>query len=95
MVCGPWVNLRHGNGPRAPVAALANRGTGSLEYAVSTYGFKSAILIMATRYGHYALTEVKEIIMFYPSTTQVMVDSHCEILWSYSILLRTQIGRAQ
>ena len=28
LVCGMWVNPRHGRGPRASVAALANRGTG-------------------------------------------------------------------
>ena len=27
LVYGPWVNLRHGRGPRAPVAVLANHGT--------------------------------------------------------------------
>ena len=27
VVSGPWVNLRHGHGPRDQVTALANRGT--------------------------------------------------------------------
>ena len=27
VVCGPWVNPRHGRGPQALVAALTNRGT--------------------------------------------------------------------
>ena len=37
---------------------------------------------MTAIYEHYAITEVKDIILYYPSNTQVMVYSHCEILWS-------------
>ena len=51
-----------------------------LEYDVSTFGFKSAVFIVTSIYGDNSPTEVKDIIMYYPSITQVMVDSHCEIL---------------
>ena len=53
-----------------------------LEDAVSTFGFKSVVLIVKTRYAGHALTEVKNIILSYPSTTKIMVDLHCEILWA-------------
>ena len=36
---------------------------------------------MKARYAHNAPTEVKNITLSHPSITQVMVDSHCEILW--------------
>ena len=51
------------------------------EDAVSTFKFKSEILIVKSRDGGHATTEVKEIILSYPSITQFMVDSHPEILW--------------
>ena len=52
-----------------------------MEYDVSTFGFKSTVFIVTYIYGDHSPTEVKDIIMYYPSITQVMVDSHCEILW--------------
>ena len=51
-----------------------------MEDAVSTFGFKSAVLIVISRDAGHATTEVKNIILSYPSSTQIMVDSHCEIL---------------
>ena len=51
-----------------------------LEDDVSAFGFKAAVLIVTTRYGGHTPTEIKDIILPYPSITQVMVDSHCEIL---------------
>ena len=52
-----------------------------LEDAVSIFGFKSAVIIVTDRYGVHITTEVNKIIMSYPSITQAMVDSRCEILW--------------
>ena len=53
-----------------------------LEDDVSTFGFKSAVLIVTSRVAGHAPTEVKTIILSYPSITQVIVDSHYEILWA-------------
>ena len=53
-----------------------------MEDAISTFGFKSEVLIVTSIDGGHAYTEVKEIILSYPSITQVMVNSHCEILWA-------------
>ena len=36
---------------------------------------------MTYRDGVHAPTEFKYIILSYPSISQLMVDSHCEILW--------------
>ena len=52
-----------------------------LEDAVSTFGFKSAVLIVTSVDGGNSPTEVKYTIMSYSSLTKFMVDSHCEILW--------------
>ena len=40
-----------------------------------------SIFIVTDIYTGHAPTEVKNVIMFYPSITQTTVDSHCEILW--------------
>ena len=53
-----------------------------MEDYVSTYEFKSAVLIVKSRYIGYSPTEVKDIILSYPSITKFMVDSHCDFLWS-------------
>ena len=53
-----------------------------LEYAISTFGFKSAVFIVTAIDAVHAPTEVKNIILYYPSITKIMVDSHCEILWA-------------
>ena len=53
-----------------------------LEDAVSTFGFKAAVLIVKVRDALHALSEVKDIIMSYLSITKVIMYSHCEILWS-------------
>ena len=37
---------------------------------------------MTSRDSVHAPTEVKNIILSYPSTTQILVDSHCKILWA-------------
>ena len=50
--------------------------------SVSTFGFKSAVLIVTPRYAGHAPTELKNIILPYPSTIKIMVDSYCEILWA-------------
>ena len=52
------------------------------EDAVSTFGFKSAVLIVTDIDTINSPTEVKNIILSYPSITQIMVESHCEILWA-------------
>ena len=52
-----------------------------LEDVVSTFGFKSADLIVTSRDAGHAPTEVRNIILSYPSITKIMVDSHYEILW--------------
>ena len=52
------------------------------EDAVSTFGFKSAVLIVIDIDTINSPTEVKNIILSYPSITQIMVESHCEILWA-------------
>ena len=49
---------------------------------ISKFGFKPAVLILTARYSGHVSTEVKNIIMSYPFITQMMVDSHCEILWA-------------
>ena len=38
-------------------------------------------LILTSRYACHSPTEVKNIITPHPYITQIMVDSHCEILW--------------
>ena len=53
-----------------------------MEDAVSIFGFKAADFIVEDIYGIHAPTEVKEIILSYPSIMKVMVYSYCEILWS-------------
>ena len=53
-----------------------------LEDAISTFGFKASVLIVTVIVAHNASTEVKDIIFYYPYTTQVMLDSHYEILWA-------------
>ena len=47
-----------------------------LEDDVSTFGFKASVLIVTDRDAIHTPTEVKYIILSYPSITQVMVDSH-------------------
>ena len=37
---------------------------------------------MTDRDTHSVTTEVKDIIIYYPSITQVIVESHCEIMWA-------------
>ena len=39
-------------------------------------------MVVTTRDAVHAPTEVKIVILSYPSITQIMVDSHCEILWA-------------
>ena len=46
-----------------------------------TFGLKSAVLIVKYIDEDYAPTEVNNIILSYPPTTQIMVDSKNEILW--------------
>ena len=53
-----------------------------LEDYVSTFGFKSRVFIVTYRYEGHEPTEVKNIILSYPSITQIMVESHCKILWA-------------
>ena len=53
-----------------------------LEDAVSTFGFKSAVLIVTSIYVGHAPTEVNNTILSYPSIPQIVVDSHYEILWA-------------
>ena len=53
-----------------------------LEDAISTFLLKSEVLILTEIDAHNVPTETKDIILSYPPTTQVMVDSHCEILWA-------------
>ena len=52
-----------------------------LEDDVSTFGSKAAVLIVTTRYVVHVPTEFKNVILFYPSITQAMMESHCEIMW--------------
>ena len=42
---------------------------------------KQNVFIVTARDAHNLPTEIKGIILFYPSITQVMVESHYEILW--------------
>ena len=49
-------------------------------YSVSTFGFKSEVLIVKSRDAGHAPTEVNNIILSYPYITLIMVESHCEIL---------------
>ena len=37
---------------------------------------------MTSRDVFHVPTEVNNIVLFYPSTTQAMVDSQCEIIWA-------------
>ena len=53
-----------------------------LEAFVSTFGSKSAVFIVTSRDAGYATTEVKNIILSYPSITKIMVGSYCEIMWA-------------
>ena len=53
-----------------------------LEDDVFTSGFKSAFLIVTDIDAGHAPTEVNNIILSYPSITQIMLYSHCEILWA-------------
>ena len=53
-----------------------------MEDAIYTLGFNSEVLIVSSRDAGHAPTEVNNIILSYPSTTKIMVDSHCEILWA-------------
>ena len=53
-----------------------------LEDDVSTLGLKAAVFIMTSRETLHATTELKDDILSYQSTTKVMVDLHCEILWT-------------
>ena len=53
-----------------------------LEDAVSTFGFKTAVLIVTDIYGVHVPTEFNTIILSYKFITKAMVDSHCWILWS-------------
>ena len=54
-----------------------------MEDAVYIFGFKTAVFILTARDAGHALTEFKNIIILsYPSITQIMVYSNCEILWA-------------
>ena len=53
-----------------------------MEYVASIFGFKSAVLIVTDIDASNSTNEVKNIILSYPPITQIMVDSHCEILWA-------------
>ena len=53
-----------------------------MEDTVSTFGFKSAVLLVTTRYPGHSPTEFKYIILYHPYITQIMVKSHCEIMWA-------------
>ena len=66
-----------------------------MEDDVSIFGFKASVLVVTARDGHHSPTEAKGIILFYPSITQKMVESHFEILWadnSGAILERYDTG---
>ena len=52
-----------------------------MEDAVSTFGFKVAVLVVTYIDGVHKPIEIKDIVLSYPSITQVILDSHCEILW--------------
>ena len=45
-----------------------------LDDSVSTFGFKISVLIVTVKYTIHATTEVKDIVLYYQSITQVMVD---------------------
>ena len=51
-----------------------------LEDDVSKFGFKAAVLIVIDIDGVHVPTEVKNIILSYPSITKAMVESHCRII---------------
>ena len=53
-----------------------------MEDAVLTFVFKAAVMFVTSIYINQASTEFKNFILFYPSITQAMVESHCEILWA-------------
>ena len=53
-----------------------------MEDAVFIFGFKASVFIVITRDALHVPSKVKDIILHYPSITQVMVEPHCEILWS-------------
>ena len=53
-----------------------------MEDDVSTFGFKSAVLVVTARYVGRAPTEVNNTVLYYPSITQIMLDSQFEILWA-------------
>ena len=44
------------------------------------FGFKEAVLIVAARDINQVPAEFNNVILLYPSITQAMVDSHCEIM---------------
>ena len=52
------------------------------EDAVSTFGLKTAVLIVTARDAGHAPTAVNDIILFHPFITKIMVESQCEILWA-------------
>ena len=53
-----------------------------LEDDVCTFIFKSNVLIVIDRDTDHAPIYSKNIILSYQAITQIMVDSHCEILWA-------------
>ena len=55
-----------------------------MDDSVSTFGFKSAVFIVTAIYAGHSPPEVKNITLYYPYITQIMVDPHCEIIWDDS-----------
>ena len=53
-----------------------------LEDTVLTFVFKALVLVVKIRDGFHIPTEFTNVISFYPSITQAMVDSHCENMWA-------------
>ena len=51
-----------------------------LENDVSTFIFKWFVLIVTARDASHANNEVKNIIISYPSITEIMLDSRCKIM---------------
>ena len=49
---------------------------------MSTFGFKEPFLIVTLIDTLHVHNEANDTILSYLSITQVMVDSHCEIMWS-------------
>ena len=83
MVCVPWVNPRHGPGPRAPVAALANRGTKN--YKLSTY-----IPYQGCGYSKQAINNVN--IVFYDRKINVLQSLCILVLDWYHLYLNLPGG---